>query len=337
MKRIALIGAGRIGTHHARTIAKEVDGVGLALLADPAAPDLDGLAAELDVGHGAPATSRDPLAAATDPAIDAVVITAPAASHAELIEACAAAGKHIFTEKPLATTVADARRAARAAQDAGVIFQIGFNRRFATSWARAKKMVASGSVGQVQRLHSITRDPGPFRADPARIAPGTIFNETLIRDFDTISWLNEGAEPVDVYAVADALVAPQAKDDGFQDSAVVVVRYDNGAIATAEASFCAMYGYDLRGEVFGSAGMVQMGEIPNAPTRLFTSAGMSADTAGTDTSRFHEAYRDELRAFAGLLNGDDAPPLPGCARRPAGAAHRRRRHPLGGPGAQRRH
>ena len=85
MKRIALIGAGRIGTHHARTIAKEVDGVGLALLADPAAPDLDGLAAELDVGHGAPATSRDPLAAATDPAIDAVVITAPAASHAELI------------------------------------------------------------------------------------------------------------------------------------------------------------------------------------------------------------------------------------------------------------
>ena len=117
----------------------------------------------------------------------------------------------------------------------------------------------------------------------------------------------------------------------------MVVRYDNGAIATAEASFCAMYGYDLRGEVFGSAGMVQMGEIPNAPTRLFTSAGMSADTAGTDTSRFHEAYRDELRAFAGLLNGDDAPPLPGCARRPAGAAHRRRRHPLGGPGAQRRH
>ena len=168
--------------------------------------------------------------------------------------------------------MADARRAARAAQDAGVIFQIGFNRRFATSWARAKKMVASGSVGQVQRLHSITRDPGPFRADPARIAPGTIFNETLIHDFDTISWLNEGAEPVDVYAVADALVAPQAKDDGFQDSAVVVVRCDNGAIATAEASFCAMYGYDLRGEVFGSAGMVQMGEIPNAPTRQPSSA-----------------------------------------------------------------
>ena len=301
MKRLALVGVGRIGTHHARTIAEEVKGVELAVLADPMAPHLEELSAELGVDN----TLRDPFLISQDESIDAVVITAPAANHVDLIKAFAAAGKHIFTEKPIATTVADAKASVAAAQEAGVLFQVGFNRRYAESWARAKRMVINGAVGSVQRIHSITRDPGPWPGDPARVAPGTIFNETLIHDFDTINWLNAGAEPVEVYAIADALVAPQAKGTGFFDSAVTVIRYDNGAMATAEASFSAMYGYDLRGEVFGSAGMVSMGDLANTAARLYDSAGGHADTAGTDTSRFHEAYRREFQVFADLLNGGD--------------------------------
>lgn len=308
MTRIAVVGAGRIGTHHARMLAAgEVRGLELVALADPLAPGLEGLAGEL----GARAV-RDPLELAADETVDAVVITAPAKLHPELIEAYAGAGKHIFTEKPLGVTVADADRAVAAADGSGIVFQVGFNRRFAESWARAKEAVVAGRVGSVQRLHSLTRDPGPFGADPARIAPGTVFNETLIHDFDTICWLNEGAEPVDVYAVADALVAPQARDTGFQDSAVVVIRFDNGAIATAEASFCAMYGYDLRGEVFGSGGMVQMGDPANTAARVFDAEGLHADTHGTDESRYHQAYRAEFQAFADRIAGRDVA-VPGAA------------------------
>lgn len=299
MKRIALIGTGRIGTHHARTLASEVAGVELAVLADPASPTLEQLAAELAV----PAVTRDPLSVAADDSIDAVVVAAPAALHVDLIEAFAAAGKHIFTEKPIALTVADAKRSIAATEKAGVIFQVGFNRRFAESWSRAKELIGAGAVGQVHRVHSITRDPGPFGADPARVAPGTVFNETLIHDFDTINWLNAGSEPVDVYAVADALVRPDARAAGFQDSAVVVIRYTNGAMATAEASFSAMYGYDLRGEVFGSAGMVQMGGLANTAARLYDADGGHTDTSGTDTSRFHQAYRAEFQTFADVLHG----------------------------------
>ncbi|MGO1591293.1 MAG: Gfo/Idh/MocA family oxidoreductase [Ancrocorticia sp.] len=299
MKKIALVGAGRIGTHHARTIAGEVAGVELAVLADPVAQHRDELAAELNVAS----TLDDPLQIAQDETIDAVVITAPAANHVELITAFAAAGKHIFTEKPVAITVPDAKAAVAAAKEAGVLFQVGFNRRYAESWARAKEMVAAGAVGSVQRVHSMTRDPGPWPGDPAKVAPGTIFNETLIHDFDTINWLNEGAEPVEVYAVADALVAPEAKGTGFFDSSVVIIRYSNGAMATAEASFSAMYGYDLRGEVFGSKGMTSMGNLANTDARLYDSGGGHCDTSGTDTSRFHEAYRLEFQTFADLING----------------------------------
>ncbi|WOQ18574.1 Gfo/Idh/MocA family oxidoreductase [Raineyella sp. W15-4] len=301
MKRIALIGTGRIGTHHARTLAREVAGIELAVLADPASPTLERLAADLAV----PAATRDPLSVAADDSIDAVVIASPTATHVELIEAFAAAGKDIFTEKPIALTVADAKRAIAATDAAGVVLQVGFNRRFAESWTRAEQLVAEGAVGRVQRLHSITRDPGPYGADPARVPAGTIFTETLIHDFDILNWFNAGSEPVDVYAVADALVRPDAKDTGFQDSAVVVIRYANGALATAEASFSAMYGYDLRGEVFGSAGMVQMGQLAATAARLYDAAGGHTGTAGTDTSRFHEAYRTEFQTFADVLHGAD--------------------------------
>lgn len=309
MARVAVVGAGRIGRHHARMLAGgEVAGLELSVLADPLAPDLEGLAGELGVGR----TVRDPLEVAGDESVDAVVITAPARLHPELIEAFAGAGKHIFTEKPLGITVADANRGAAAVDGAPIVFQVGFNRRFSESWARAKKAVEAGAVGAVHRIHSITRDPGPYVGDPARTAPGTVFNETLIHDFDTICWLNAGSEPVDVYAVADALVVPQARESGFQDSAVVVIRFDNGAIATAEASFAAMYGYDLRGEVFGSAGMVQMGDPTNSAARLFDASGLHAETAGTDESRYHAAYRGEFQAFSDRVAGKDVS-APGVA------------------------
>lgn len=308
MRKIALVGTGRIGTHHAKVLAQETRGVELAVLADPFSPTLDGLAESL----GVPATTRDPLSIAEDTSIDAVVITAPAALHVDLVEAYAAAGQHIFTEKPIATTVPDAQRVVAAAGNAGIVFQVGFNRRFAESWAGAKRAIESGAVGEVQRVHSITRDPGPFGGDPAKVAPGTIFNETLIHDFDTINWLNAGSEPVDVYAVADALVRPDARDAGFMDSSVVMIRYSNGAIATAEASFSAMYGYDLRGEVFGSGGMAQMGEPENTVMRLYDATGAHADTSGTDTSRYHDSYCAEFQLFADLLNGKKAA-YPGAA------------------------
>jgi myo-inositol 2-dehydrogenase/D-chiro-inositol 1-dehydrogenase len=106
-------------------------------------------------------------------------------------------------------------------------------------------------------MRSLTRDPG--LANPAAVPPWTIFLLTLIHVFDALLWLNPGAESVEVYATADALVAPDSKDAGLLDTAVVVITFDNGARAMAEASFSAAYGYDVRGEVFGSKGMVTAG------------------------------------------------------------------------------
>lgn len=310
MVNIAVIGTGRIGAHHVQALSQDVHGARVVAVVDPARARAEALAHEFHVPH---ALEEVDEALQLDE-VDAVVIATPVPTHLPLIEAAAARGKHTFTEKPIAGDIDEARRAVAAAEAAGIVFQVGFNRRFAESWARAHDLVETGAIGTIHRFHSVTRDPGPFTGDPSRISPGTVFKETLIHDFDTIGWFMGDARPVTVYAAADALVAPEAKEGGFLDSAVVTIRYDNGAIATAEASFSASYGYDLRGEAFGSAGMVQMGEPTNSATKLFTTDGMHATTDGIDTVRFHDAYVAEFEAFTRAVEGDDT-----SGRRPVGA------------------
>jgi myo-inositol 2-dehydrogenase/D-chiro-inositol 1-dehydrogenase len=154
----------------------------------------------------------------------------------------------------------------------------------------------------------------------------TIFLETLIHDFDTLNWFNEGAEPVEVYAVADALVEPSLREQGFLDTAVVTIRYSNGAIAVAEANFSALYGYDVRGEVFGSKGMVQAGRSTETAALRYTAEGLAADTPRLNVELFSQAYTDELADFAAAVRAKrDGGPSPSSAftLTPVGADARR--------------
>jgi len=114
-----------------------------------------------------------------------------------------------------------------------------------------------------------------------------------------------------VYAVADALAYPDFNDQGLQDTAVVLVRFDNGAIATAEASFNAVYGYDIRGEVFGSAGMATAGDIRRTSMTFHGADGVAADTWRRNTDRFHDAYTAQLADFTACVRAGATPKVTG--------------------------
>ena len=297
-----------MGSFHGRTLCR-LPGVRLSAVVDPAPGAAQQLAEKLEVDQFA----TDPEGVWSDQDIDAVVIAAPARFHTDLVVAAAAAGKAIFCEKPVAMSLADVERAVAAADEAGVLLQVGFNRRFALDWVAARQAVDDGLIGTPRLIRSVTRDPGGF--DPARVAPDTIFLETLIHDFDTLRFLNPGATAVEVYAVADALVEPEWKDRGLLDTAVVTVRFDNGAVGVAEACFQASYGYDVRGEVFGGAGMATMGDGRNSGMALSDAAGRHVDTVRSDQQLLASAYTAELAAFtdsvrsgasAAAATGDDA-------------------------------
>jgi myo-inositol 2-dehydrogenase/D-chiro-inositol 1-dehydrogenase len=302
--RIGLIGAGRIGTSHADVIARRVPEATLVAVADPR----PGVAADLAEPLGARGeTSVEAVLAADD--VDAVVIAASSVAHAELIVAAAAAGKHVFSEKPAGMTLDEIDGARRATADAGVAFQVGFNRRFAREFVAAHEAISAGRLGTVRQLRSLTRDPGRGPTDPEVVPPWTIFTQTLIHDFDTLNWLNPGARAVDVVATADSLTAPGHPT--LLDHATVVIRYDNGAIATAEASFAATYGYDVRGEVLGSEGMVTMGEGAQSSLRLHNADGRLAATSHSDTDLLIDAYTGELAEFAHAVRDGRAPSVTG--------------------------
>lgn len=302
--KIALVGAGRIGSHHARAIAREVPGADLVAVVDPVPGAARTLADELGTtAYGALEEVLD------DVGVQGVVVTTPAALHTEVVLAAARRGWHVFAEKPLATTLADVDACIEACASAGVRLQVGFNRRFAPGFVEARSAVTGGRIGTPQLLRSCTRDPGPYGGDPARTPAGTIFLETLIHDFDMLLWLNPGAEVVTVAATADALVRPDAKDDGFLDTAVVTLRFDNGAIATADASFQAAYGYDVRAEVFGDGGMATMGSIARTDMTYFGADGVLVESSRADTELLHTAFVAECQAFADQVLGRevDAP------------------------------
>jgi myo-inositol 2-dehydrogenase / D-chiro-inositol 1-dehydrogenase len=292
--QVGLVGAGRIGTSHATLLARHVPGADLVAVADPRPAAAEALAATL----GCRALT-DPAELFADPDIEAVVITAASEAHADLIVAATAAGKAVFCEKPMGLTIEEIDRGIDAAKAAGVALQVGFNRRFAADYTAAHRLIVDGGIGTPQLMRSLTRDPG--LANPAAVPPWTIFLQTLIHDFDTLLWLNPGAEPVTVYATADALVAPEFKDAGLLDTAVVVITFDNGAIAVAEASFSAAYGYDVRAEVFGSAGMVTMGDTAKSSLTHYTSAGRHVDTVRGDVEMFRDAYTAEFVEFTNAV------------------------------------
>ena len=292
---VGLVGAGRMGSFHAESLARRLPGVRLAAVADPAPGAAKGLADRL----GCPTSYTDIGELLADRDVDAVVISTPARTHAGLVEAAARAGKAVYCEKPMAVTIAEADRAIDAAREAGVVLQVGFNRRYDAGFRAAHDKVVSGAIGTPQLLRSLTRDPK--LADPAPIPQWTIFLETLIHDFDTLRYLNPGAEPVEVFAMADALVRPDFKDRGLLDTAVVTIRFDNGSIAVAEASFSALYGYDIRGEVFGSGGMIAMGDVRRSSLTLFDKNGVSNDTWRRDTDHFVHAYTAQLASFVAAV------------------------------------
>jgi myo-inositol 2-dehydrogenase / D-chiro-inositol 1-dehydrogenase len=321
--RIGLIGSGWMGAFHADSVARRVPDAQLTAIADPNLESAGALAASL--GTAKITASADDILA--DPEIDAVIIASPARFHSALIRQAAAAGKHVFCEKPAGQSLDELDVAVAAVEAAGVHFQVGFNRRYAEDFQAAKKDLAAGIAGQPQLLRSLTRDPGNGSIPHAANVPAwTIFLETLIHDFDTLNWFNEGAEPVEVYAVADALVEPGLRDQGFLDTAVVTIRYSNGAIAVAEANFSALYGYDIRGEVFGSKGMVQAGRATETAARRYTAEGLAAATPRLNVELFRDAYTDELADFAAVVRSrrDGTPPPSGDFTLTPGTADARR-------------
>ena len=295
-RAVGVVGAGRIGAAHARNLAGRIPGLRLVCVADlpgRAAALAGELACEAHDGW-AELVARDDL--------DAVVVCSPPDTHADVVAAAAEAGKHVFCEKPLAPDLEGCERAVAAVERAGLVLQVGFNRRFDRNFRAVREAVANGRVGKPALLRITSRDP--YEPPPyGAAAGGGIFTDTTIHDLDLARFL-VGGEIVEVSAVGAALVTPEAHERGELDTAVTTVVFETGALGVIDNSRLSAYGYDQRVEVHGSEGMAfAQNEVQHT--------GAVADAAGFHApalprfflERYAEAYVRELEAFAAAMDG----------------------------------
>jgi myo-inositol 2-dehydrogenase/D-chiro-inositol 1-dehydrogenase len=291
--RIGVIGAGRIGKIHGENIARFIPQARLEGLADiKLSSEQEQWARE----RGARIVSKEPGELLADPGIDAVIICSSTDTHADLIIAAAGAGKQIFCEKPIDLSVPKVKTALEAAKKAGVKLQIGFNRRFDHNFRRVRDYTLAGEIGQVQLVKITSRDPAP--PSPAYVAvSGGIFIDMMIHDFD-MARFQAGSEITEVYAAGAVLVDPEIGKAGDVDTAMVTLRFANGAIGLIDNSRKAVYGYDQRVEVFGSKGAaLAENDLPNT-VKLYTEQGVSGEKPlYFFLERYKGAFVDEMVSF----------------------------------------
>ena len=303
---VLLAGAGRAGLVHGRNLAGGVPGARVAAIADLSRQARENAAAEL----GCELTFADPVAAATDEAIDAVVIASPTFTHADIAIAALRAGKHVLCEKPIAVSLeeADAMRAAARASPAH--FAMAFMRRFDESFSRAAERIGAGDIGKPVLVRATGRGPGlppEWAWDPRR--SGGLIAEVNSHDLDTVRWLS-GQEYEAVYAVGRSAKRPDITEryPGFVDVFVATFDLDDGGLAQVDGACPVDYGYDARVEVYGTEGTLLLGGPATAAPVVVTKAGtVTTDTVASWRALFADAYRAEDAHLVALARGEEGP------------------------------
>ncbi|GAB3056612.1 inositol 2-dehydrogenase [Salinicoccus sesuvii] len=288
---VGVIGAGNIGKLHINNLKKNKN-VRLKMVSDLYADNLQ----KWFEDSGVEEITKDYNDILNDTDIDTVFICSPTNTHAPLIKEISAKGKHIFCEKPISFSDKETMEAYQKVQEAGVKFQVGFNRRFDGNFAEIKKRMTEGKIGDLHILKITSRDPKPPNLDYVESSGGMFFDMT-IHDFDMARNL-AGSEVVEVFAQAANLVDPEIGKRGDVDTAIITLKFENGALGVIDNSREAVYGYDQRIEVFGNGGALVADNETHTNLKFY-----HRDAVETDNplhfflERYNESFVTETEQF----------------------------------------
>lgn len=300
---ICLIGCGRAGMIHARNYKNKVENARMVACVDAVEAAAKAAAEEMGITK----YYTDYHEILNDPEVDAVVVVAPTDLHKQIVIDCAAAGKHIFCEKPMAMTVEECDEMIEACDKAGVKLQIGFMRRFDASFREAKRLVESGAIGELVQIHSNTRGPSkprPWMYD-IKMSNG-ILAEVNSHDIDAVRWI-ANSDIESVYAVAGNFRNPEAKEQypDYYDSVLMNGTLKNGVHFCIDGAAYVQYGYDSKMEIIGTKGKINVGRsdkefvhcttVENGTTTPFINSWMTL---------FIDAYLAEDTSFVNAVLND---------------------------------
>lgn len=287
---VGVAGVGVMGRTHAENAARWIPGARLAAVFDADRAVARSVAGDLEVARCA---TLDELLERAD--VRVVVIASPSRFHADQAVAALSKGKDVLLEKPMAHSLADCDRIIGAAARGSARLQIGFMRRYDPAYAEAKRLVASGALGEPLLFRAVHRDREATHL-PASSGVAEMMFESTIHDFD-LSRFFLGDEIVAVTTTALVLCHTRDAHGHAPNAALNAVRFARGAVADIETYWGALYGYDVRSEVVCATGTAMIGHQPRSGLGVYTSSGAKSDLFPGFLERFNEAYRAELADF----------------------------------------
>ncbi|PWJ58347.1 myo-inositol 2-dehydrogenase/D-chiro-inositol 1-dehydrogenase [Dyadobacter jejuensis] len=301
--KIGVIGLGRIGQIHLANLCRHMPETEVVI-----ASDLSVSTHDIARNMGVQNLSTDASEVIDHPDVEAVIICSPTSSHVPYTIAAAKQNKHIFCEKPLDISLSGIQQTQKVVEAHGVKLMLGFNRRFDANFNQVRESVLSGRVGQPHILRITSRDPSPPPISYLKKSGG-IFLDMSIHDFDMARFI-VGSEVMEVYVKGDALIQPEIKEFGDIDTAIIVLTFENGAMAVIDNSRKAVYGYDQRLEIFGSKGMAKAENNTPHNTQFYAETGIhGAPPLHFFLERYQQAYRTCLETFVACITKDYPSPI----------------------------
>jgi myo-inositol 2-dehydrogenase/D-chiro-inositol 1-dehydrogenase len=305
MLRVAVLGAGRIGKIHAANVAANPNAK-LVTIADPFGSSARSLADDLGCE-----ASLDSITTIERADVNAIVIGTPTDTHVSLMLHAVKMGKAVLCEKPIDLDLAKVDAAILEIERLNGRVMLAFNRRFDPSARQLRRSIDAGEIGVVRQVIITSRDPGLPPREYLRHSGG-IFRDMTIHDFDMARWLL-GEEPIEVMATASRLVDATLVELDDCDTIMVQMRTASGRQCHINCCREAVYGYDQRFEIFGSAGMLLNENLRPTTVRRWgkTETDVREPLLNFFLERYDEAYKAELDAFVGALkNGWPMPTTP---------------------------
>lgn len=299
--RCAVLGLGRLGYWHAGNLRYRIKDAELKMVIDPLEGRAEQVAQELEVQRW----SQNPDEVFEDHDIDAVVIVTPTTTHAELMKKAAKSKKHIFVEKPITHTLEEADEVIKLIQENQVYCQVGFMKRFDPNYVEAKKRIQAGDIGKPIYVKCMTRDgntpPKNFIQNS-----GGLFLDFSIHDYDIARFFLD-AEVTSVTALGSVIDKHYVAEFNDVDQALTYLTFDSGAVADLEASRNAAYGYDVRAEIIGTEGAIQIGSMQHHDLRILKNRGSTFDLYPDFPAQFLDAYHLEMVSFIDSLRNNQKP------------------------------
>lgn len=304
--KVGAIGLGRLGYQHAENLAFKIQGAELTALCDMNEEKLNETAKAWNVPYAY--TSYDDMIKNEE--LDAILITSPSGLHTDQIAKALDAGLHVFSEKPLGTTVEECKIAEAAVErHPELVFMLGFMRRYDPSYAYAKAKIDAGEIGVPVLFRGYSQDPESCIDGAIAYCghSGGQFIDMAVHDIDLACWMLD-SEPRSIHAMGGCYAHPEFGEHKDGDNVSALMQFKNDAMVFLFAGRTAPHGYNVETEIIGTKGILRIASVPQKNmVEILDNHGVRKECSQDFLERFEAAYVEEVNEFIDCIRNNRKP------------------------------